>query len=158
MKNTLLKRLGIGLSLCYTSIAHAATDTANMTVDATVVASCTITVNSLNFGDYNLSQLDGTATISPTCTNGTSYSIALDAGTGTGATTTTRKMTNGANTLNYSLYQDSGRTTVWGTGNDDLDGTGSGSAQNITVYGRIPADQSAPAGTYTDTVIVTITF
>ena len=36
-----------------------------------------------------------------------------------------------------------------------LTATGSG---NVSVYGRIPAGQAVPAGTYTDTVVITLDF
>ncbi|UWX04453.1 spore coat protein U domain-containing protein [Pseudoxanthomonas sp. NC8] len=38
------------------------------------------------------------------------------------------------------------------------DGTGSGSIQALTVYGRVPAQPVSAAGTYSDTVTVTLTF
>jgi len=37
-------------------------------------------------------------------------------------------------------------------------GTGTGAAQNLTVYGRIPASQFPGAGSYSDTVVVTLTY
>ena len=66
-----------------------------------------------------------------------------------------------ASGLSYSLYSDSGRTTNWGNVTGSWmsgTGTGTGTAQNLTVYGRIPASQSALIGSYADTVTVTITF
>jgi spore coat protein U-like protein len=71
-------------------------------------------------------------------------------------------MTSGSNSLTYGLYTNAARTTVWGDGTGStatVTNTGSGSAQNFTVYGRIPAGQtSTPAGIYADTVSVTITY
>jgi len=70
-------------------------------------------------------------------------------------------MTDGSNTLEYNLYTDAGRTTVWGDGTASsvtAAGTGSGAQQSLTVYGRIPASQSVPAGSYSDTVTATINF
>ena len=50
-----------------------------------------------------------------TCTNTTTFNIGLNAGTATGATVTTRKMTGPASaTLNYKLFRDSARTQNWG--------------------------------------------
>lgn len=159
MKFSKLKYLSAFVLMCQISSVNAATTTGNMTVDATVVASCSVVVNSLSFGNYSLTQLDASAVITPTCTNGTTYYIELSAGSGTGATTTTRKMTSGANTLNYSIYKDSSRATVWGTGTTDrVSSTGTGAAQTFTAYGRIPASQVSPLGAYTDTVVVTVTF
>jgi hypothetical protein len=47
-------------------------------------------------------------------------------------------MTNGASTINYSLYSDSGRTAVWGNtiGTNTVAATGNGASQSYTVYGR----------------------
>jgi len=70
-----------------------ATSTSTFQVTATVASSCTVTATSLAFGNYTLAQLDGTSTITATCTNGTTYTIGLDAGTFSGATTSTRRMT-----------------------------------------------------------------
>jgi spore coat protein U-like protein len=119
-----------------------------------------VSAGNLAFGNYTGAQVDATSTITVTCTNSSPYKIGLDAGTGSGATVTSRKMTSGGNTLNYSMYSDSGRTTNWGNtvGTDTVSGTGTGSAQNVTVYGRIPASQLSPVGSYSDTVTVTVTF
>ena len=137
-----------------------ATSTSTFQVTATVASSCTVTATSLAFGNYTLAQLDGTSTITATCTNGTTYTIGLDAGTFSGATTSTRRMTGpSAAGLSYSLFSDSGRTTNWGNATGSwVSGTGTGEAQVLTVYGRIPANQTALIGSYTDTVTVTVTF
>jgi spore coat protein U-like protein len=71
-------------------------------------------------------------------------------------------MTSGANTLNYNLYTSSGYGTVWGDGTSStaaITGTGTGSAQSTSVYGRIGSGQtSVPPGSYADTVSVTVTY
>jgi spore coat protein U-like protein len=123
-------------------------------------SSCNITVTNLFFGNYTGTQLDETSTITVTCTKGKAYSVGLNAGLGSGATLASRIMSSGSDALTYGLYQDSNRTLNWGNtvGNDTVSGTGSGSTQNIPVYGRIPANQIAPAGTYSDTVTVTVYF
>ena len=104
--------------------------------------------------------LGATSTITATCTNGTTYTVGLNAGTFAGATTTTRRMSGpSSNSLNYFLYSNSTRTTNWGnTSGTWVSATGTGVAQVMTVYGRIPANQSALIGNYSDTVTVTITF
>src|ERR1700744_5359078 len=79
--------------------------TSSMTVSATVNALCTIAAQPLAFGTYGSSQTDASTSVSVTCTNGTSFTVALDAGTGSGGTTTLRKMSGpGGATLNYALY------------------------------------------------------
>jgi len=145
------------------SAACAATATSTMTVQMTITATCTVnSATSMNFGTQGVlsTNVDQTSTIQVTCTNTTPYNIGLDAGTGTGATVATRKMTSGAVTVNYTLYSNSGRTTVWGNtvGTDTQAATGNGAAQSYTVYGRVPS-QAAPApGTYSDTITITVTY
>ena len=143
--------------------ATAATTTATFTVQMTVTSSCVInSASTLNFGSQGVlvANVDNSSTVQVQCTNTTPYNIGLDAGTGSGATVTTRKMTNGANTINYSLYSDSGRTTVWGNtvGTNTVSGTGNGASQNYTVYGRVPPQTTPTAATYTDTITVTVTY
>ena len=122
---------------------------------------CGIGAHSLNFGNYTGALLNGTTTLQVACTSGTSYNVGLNAGTGAGATMTTRKMTGPAGALlNYRLFRNSGYSVNWGNtvGTDTQAGTGSNGIQNLTVYGQIPAGQSVGTGSYTDTIIATLTY
>jgi spore coat protein U-like protein len=117
----------------------------------------------LVFGNYNpsgVSPLDATNTVTVTCTIGTAYDIGLDAGVGVGASVASRKMSSGANLLNYTLYQDGARTTVFGNtvGTDSLHSTALLLPIVHTVYGRIVSGQYIPTGAYTDTINVTVTY
>jgi spore coat protein U-like protein len=129
---------------------------------ATVLTACTVTATNLNFGSVGVlsANVDGANTVTPQCTSGTPYNVGLDAGTGVGATVTTRKMTAGGNTISYSLYQNSARTQVWGTtiGTNTVAGTGTGSNQALTVYGRVPAQTTPQPATYNDTIVSTVTY
>jgi spore coat protein U-like protein len=141
----------------------AATTTSTFTVSVTLAATCTInSASTLNFGNQGIlsANVDQTSTIQVTCTNTTPYNIGLDAGTGSGATVATRKLTSGGATVNYTLYSDTGRTTVWGNtvGTDTVAATGNGTGQNYTVYGRIPTQTTPAPGTYSDTITVTVTY
>jgi spore coat protein U-like protein len=144
--------------------AWSATATGSLSVTGSITATCQVNASSLAFGAYNPilnANLDVTGTVSVTCTNATPYNVGLNAGTGTGATITNRKMTSGANTLTYQVFRDAARTQNWGNtvGTDTVVGTGSGAAQPITAYGRIVLGQTtAKVGNYTDTVTVTITY
>jgi len=143
--------------------AAATTTTSSFSVTMTLNASCTIvSTATLNFGSQGVltANVDQTTTLQVQCTNTTPYNIGLDAGAGTGATVTTRKLTSGANTVNYSLYSDSGRTTVWGNtvGTNTVSATGSGASQTYTIYGRVPPQTTPAPGTYTDTITVTVTY
>lgn len=147
----------------FARVSHAATTTTTFTVQITIAASCTInSASTLNFGTQGAltGNVDQTSTIQVQCTNTTPYAIGLDAGTGTGATVATRKMTSGGATINYSLYTDSGRTTVWGNtvSTDTVAATGNGAAQSYTVYGRVPAQTTPAPATYADTITVTVTY
>ena len=145
------------------SASHATTTTSTFTVQATIIASCTInSASTLNFGSIGVltAAVNQTSTLQVQCTNTTPYNIGLDVGTGTGATVAVRKMTSGANTVNYSLYSDSGHTVVWGTtvGTNTVAATGNGAAQSYTVYGQVPAQTTPAPATYTDTITVTVTY
>ena len=145
--------------------AVAGTTSSNLSVSANVNANCTVSTTALDFGGIDTlsaSPVDGTGGISVTCTSGTAWTAAADIGSGSGASFASRRMSAGGNTLSYTIYTDAGRTTVWGDGSGStgtVGNTGSGAAQNVTVYGRVPAGQtSVPAGSYADTVSVTITY
>ena len=84
--------------------------------------------------------------------------ISLDKGRGAGATFAQRKMTSSSNvadTLNYTLYTDA--LTVWGDGTE-------GSSQHrydgnaVVINAVIPKGQAPAAGSYTDTIVVTLSF
>ena len=141
----------------------ASTTTSTFTTQVTLTASCTInSASTLNFGSQGvlIAAVNQTSAVQVQCTNTTPYNIGLDAGAGTGATVAVRKMTSGANTVNYSLYSDSGHTTVWGTtiGTNTVAATGSGASQSYTVYGQVPAQTTPAPGSYSDTVTVTVTY
>jgi spore coat protein U-like protein len=143
------------------SAASADTATTTFLVQATVANTCTISATGINFGNYVGSDLDGTATLTATCQNGAAYTVALNAGSTIGSTVTARRMTKtGGALLPYALFRDAGRTQNWGQtiGTDTVAGAGTGSAQTLTVYGRIAAGATAASGGYSDTITATINF
>ena len=143
-----------------TAPAIAATATGTLVISATVLSVCALTGGTVPFGNYTGAQLDQTGSLSVLCTSGVPYTISLDAGTGTGATTAARKMTTVGGTLNYALYRETGRSTNWGNviNTDTVAGTGTGLLQTVSVYGRIPGGQTPIVGVYADTVTVTLTY
>lgn len=174
-----LKRLNVrllgltattALFLAASSASHAGTATSNLSVTATVSANCTISTAPVAFGAYDpivanaTAALDGTGTVTVTCTTGSAATITLGQGTSpaTGSTDAAplRQMKDsGTDVLAYTLYQDSGRTTAWGnTAGTGVAETGTGTVQNVTVYGAVPAGQNVPAASYSDTVVATVTF
>ena len=133
--------------------------TAPFTVTATNTTNCSVGVSPLNFGSTGIlrAALDGTSTITVTCTNAAAYTVALDGGLSGAANPAQRKM---SATITYGLYQDANRAMPWGdsVGTNTMAGTGSGLAQTFTVYGRVPAQNTPSPGTYSDTVVMTISY
>lgn len=92
------------------------------------------------------------------------YTISL--GTGTAASYTPRRMSAGGSLLDYNIYTASDRATIWGDGTNGTSKVsgeiaiigGSGSATHPT-YGRIFGGQhTAAAGSYTDSLAITVSF
>lgn len=146
----------------------AATATNSMTVTTTVANTCSFSsVTNTSFGTIdglflsNASVSNGSIVV--TCTSGATYSVAL--GAGNNLSSGNRRMVNGTNFIVYQLYSDMAQTTLWGDGTAGIGSTrsglsGSGATQSYTVYAKIPTSpQSAvPAGSYTDTLTITVTF
>lgn len=157
-----LRRLALCAAALLPSSLWAATDTTTFDVTATVVNACDVSASNLAFGNYDPISLvarDATTTINVICTLGAGYSLRLNAGLNGGGVVANRKMASGANQLSYNLYTDVLRTVVWG--NDALtgvSGTGTGLSVPTLVYGRIPAQQTVGAASFTDTITVTLEF
>lgn len=157
----IIKTYVLAVIVFASTITYAVTIPGKISVQITIVPSCTISANTLSFGQYSSdNSLDASTTLNVLCTSGTSYQIALDAGKGKGATVMTRKLVSGSNILNYSLYQDCNRTTVWGDTKDSntVSGAGTGLTQNIIIYGKIFSNQLSPSGDYNDVITATIYF
>jgi spore coat protein U-like protein len=131
----------------------------NISVTADVPANCLVETGDLNFGTVGVidQNLDAIADILVSCTPETTYSIALDGGISGATEPDQRLMRAGDRTLTYGLYLDALRSEPWGEGASVKSGEGSGSQQTIPVYGRVPP-QPVAVGSYSDTVIVTITY
>jgi spore coat protein U-like protein len=137
---------------------------------------CNVSSGGVSFGDYDplaTTADDTTGNVVVTCTRvilqdpfRVDYTLSLSRGTG-GGNYAPRRMSSGPNRLNYNLYRDAARAQVWG------DGTGSTSivagtanfnlfqtsqTNTHTAYGRAPALQDVLPGSYSDTVVVQITF
>lgn len=125
--------------------------------------SCTIAAATMNFGTYNPAvNADTTMNLAVNCTRNGAWSIGLSGGTVANDVNARRmRLGAGPSVINYQLYRDTLRTQAWrNTGSPDVvGGVGTGAAQLVPVYGRVPAGQGAkPAGTYIDTVTATITY
>ena len=176
----LLKILGLSPVLLFAAglslPVYAATSASDMAVTVNVNASCTMSVTSLDFGTYdpilaNATQdLTASATVSTNCTLGAFVSVKM--GNGLHATYSagrsrmmfsrnySRHMSNvGSDSkLRYELYKNEGHTDVW----TEIGGrsvVGTGTSDDLTVYGKVFQNQQASAaGSYSDTVTVTVLF
>jgi spore coat protein U-like protein len=148
------------IGTCATIGSSHATSAA-FTVMATNAANCSVNASTLNFGPVGVirSAVDATGSVAVTCTNSLPYTIALNGGL-TGATNPTQRMMSQASQrITYGLYQDFSRAQPWGdSGGNTMAGTGTGLPQTLTVYGRVPAQNTPSPGTYSDTVVVTISY
>ena len=145
--------------------AQAATKTTNLKVSANVAANCTVSAANLKFGNYRgTAALKSTSDVSVTCTNGLPYTVALSAGSSTDYTV--RKLASGLNSLEYNLYVDLANSAVWGDGSGGTQtvadtGAGMATARTHTVFGTLPnsaANQLAPVGAYSDTIVVSVVY
>lgn len=122
----------------------------------------------VSFGAYDVfstSPVDTAGDVTLHCTSvGTTDVIVVEMSEGGGASFAPRALAKaGGGELEYNLYQNAGRSIVWGDGSgstsvlgpytppDDADDT-------LTIYGRVPANQDVESGTYSDTVTVTINY
>ena len=155
----------------FSTAIFAGTATDNMAVTTDVGISCTITVADLTFTSYDPTygvDNDSTGSVTSTCTTGGAVVLTLGQGANADSSSTDaapiRRMvgTTGAAAgtfLNYGLYQESGRTTVFGNTSDTGGSfTATGGADVTTVYGRIPKEQAAAVGSFVDSVSVTLTY
>jgi len=133
---------------------------------ASAADGCTVSVEAggVGFGSFNpLTDLprDTIGHIHYNCTNVGNIWIDLSKGY---SSSYARFMKSGTKELLYNLYLDEAHATIWG---DKSVGTdhyatatppSNGVDVDVSVHGNIPVQQNISAGTYTDTIQVTITF
>ena len=132
---------------------------------AEAAASCTISVNGVSFGAYDVfsaTALDSTGTVTISC-RGNAINVSVTLSKGAANSFSPRAMSSGADTLTYNLFTDAARSTIWGDGTGGTSTyTNAGPANNtniaITVYARISSGQDVRAGSYSDTVTAIVNF
>jgi spore coat protein U-like protein len=132
-----------------------------VSITAPVSPICSVSAGTLGFGAYSSAAASlSSAAVTVNCSSGGAYQVSL--GAGANASGGTRRMAGpAASFLSYQLFSDAARLVAWGDGSAHgarVSGTGTGAAQTLTVYGRIPAGQSAAPGSYTDSVLVTVEY
>jgi spore coat protein U-like protein len=132
------------------------------TVTATISSNCSVGATAISFGSQGIlsGNKDAQGTLSVQCTTNLPYAVSLDGGTSGATNPTQRKMAFSTSNVTYGLYRDAARSLAWGstTGVDTASGTGTGTTQTLTVYGRVPPQTTPKAGAYTDTIVATVTY
>lgn len=124
-------------------------------------AACTIDIAALSFGSIDPlanAASDSVTTFTVTCPVDTAYSATVTAGAGSYAD---RRMTSAGGTLDYQLYTEASRSLVWGDGSAGtsvISGSAGPAGVTRSLYGRVPAQPMAIPGSYSDTLLVTVTY
>jgi spore coat protein U-like protein len=128
---------------------------------------CTVSTTPVSFGNYDVfssTPLDTTGTIALYCNNPEKkpmpVTVSISSGGSGSFNPRQMRLAGGTDRMNYYLFTDPSRTTIWG------DGTGGTSIftsmivktdpLNVTIYGRIPARQNLRAGAFVDNLVVTV--
>ncbi len=131
--------------------------TSTIDVSLNVTTACSVTTYGMSFGNQTSVTAGATAVSNTTvkCTPGAAYTVFLD--NGKNAASGVRKLKSAAGaTVDYAVYSDSGRTTAWPTTGQA--GTGDGTDQAMTIYGKLTQATQVAAGSYTDQLTVTLDY
>jgi spore coat protein U-like protein len=133
------------------------------------LSQCTMNSTPINFGNYDVFSsmpLDAVGTITVNCSRDVvRATVTLNQGLYGTFNPRRMKRSGGTDLLNYNVYTDVARTTIFG------DGTGGTSrvrprrppgppapwSTTINMYSRIPPSQNVSVGTYSDTLTATVT-
>ncbi len=138
---------------------------ASVDVTANVVATCSVTVVPLSFGTYDIgdpTDATGLGSLTTDCSASAPFMVTFDQGLYPAPSSTddapARRMgsSTSSDTIGYELLCDG--QPVGATASSALLGFGAASAESHVLSGRIPAQQLVASGTYTDTVVATITY
>jgi spore coat protein U-like protein len=160
----------VQLALCLAAPALLLPHAARALVD------CSVTAAGVAFGVYDsalTSPTDSVGNVRVRCVHlsggaeQVNYTVSLS--TGNSGTYALRRLRAGTSVLPYNLFGDPSRLQVWGNGSAGTfvaagshtvgPGVGNGSRETLhPIYGRIPAQQDAPPGSYSDAILLTLSF
>jgi spore coat protein U-like protein len=140
--------------VCTNMVYAQTTDTEDLSVQASVAASCRISsTTAIDFGAYDptsASNTDAAGDMVLRCVKNTSYKTYI---------TGTRSMTTGGDTLTFQLYSDSGRSSAYPS---TAPGSGETATSNAPVtkdiYGRIAALQDVGVASYSTNLVATVEY
>jgi spore coat protein U-like protein len=140
---------------------------------AAVTFTCTVSATGIAFGNYNpLSPVgdSATGTWSVSCnaigSGSATVSGTLTLSTGSSGSYVARTMMSGTHALQYNIYLTPSYTQVMGNGSagtyapSESGTVTAGQIYQITgyMYGYMPPSQDVPAGSYADSIVVTVTY
>ena len=140
---------------------------------AAVTFTCTVSATGIAFGNYNpLSPTGDSATGSWTVichaigSGSATVAGTLTLSTGSSGSYTARTMTSGTHALQYNIFLTPSYTQVMGDGSagtvapSESGTVTAGQVYQITgyLYGYMPPSQDVPAGSYADSIVVTVTY
>jgi len=178
MKTTLSCLAASALSLLQMTTAQAATVTGQVNASLILISSCQVNgavgstgvdFGTLSFGTSPalfttatgqvLNTTSGSA-LSILCSNGTTPSVTVNAGAHDGlGTGGTRALADGTgHFVGYDLFTNAGFSQLLAIGGVINLAASTGVAQTVNIYGRAIGAAGLPAGTYTDTVAVQLSF
>ena len=178
MKNKLLKTRTLGLAMAavlatgsFSTASWAVvpasvnSNTATLQVTATIAASCSIATTPVSFGTIptNGSSVYANGSVTVSCSNGTTAYVTLDEGVnphvGSSPSNPFRQMkhSSAVDVQSYSLYSDGGNT-VFGSNvgqQNTIITNGTVNVYGQAIYNNM---ESPRPGSYSDTVVATVTY
>jgi spore coat protein U-like protein len=174
----LVSRIGFSvLVLALAGNAQADTTTGQITSSMTLSSSCQVNgaggTSGVNFGVLDFGSTGslfttangavlagGGGALSILCSSGTSPTVTVGAGTNdAGSVGGTRALADGSgNFVPYDLYTDVGRSQILAIDGVITLAASTGVAQTVNIYGKAVGKAGLPAGTYSDSVAVELTF
>lgn len=154
----------VGVFFCLSS--NEGTEYLAVTLDMTVTNDCiTISAPDVNFGSAPLANSFPVVSqsVSITCTKGSTYSVGIN--NGVNAVGSVRNMASGSNRLSYEIYKKNG-SERWGVSGSERWSSASSSSLSsdglLRTYDYtakvLDSQNTPPPGTYTDTLVVDVTF
>ena len=128
-------------------------------------AGCSVSATSVGFGTYDVfdsAPNDSTGSVTLNC-NGGAKNVTVAINRGGGSSFALRRMRKTTEQLFYNLFLDAARTSIWGDGSSGTQTYAVGNPPNnqdvtLTIYARVPAGQDVSAGSYSDSVTVTVNY
>jgi len=148
------------------SAGSALAQTANLTIEAKVIDSCSLKFNSdkisFSIAKNGFTGAEQASYFTASCGNN-ALSIALDGGQMNNPANRAMKIASGTNIIPYVIYQGATGTTVWDNSTNVYKVSAADSQASVQQNFRVMIPQSSittstPTGTYTDTLVATISY